>query len=347
MPIVAGGSSNPTLQVKTFQDIYLEILYKMKQPTSVAGIIEQAKRYANTALAEVVMGFEYQLPWLERDTVLRLRAPYTTGTVSIAVGSTTLTGTSTLWTTADSYGDNNARPGGKISLGGSDVYTVTAVGGAGTITLNTKYVGDSDLTDSTYTYFEDEYTLASDFLKPIDYRRFTSAYNMPIIGRNEFRRRFPRPNVAGNPTVCTLLDAEFEGNTDEVKKIQVYPYPNNTMLIPYAYITSNLAVSSAGVLQESMVSDNDEPRLPKRYRTLIVLQAIATWYRDKKDDTRSVVASQEFHDGVSRLVNDQRIGTNTTARVTPRVGLYNTNSIYRGGRSRRFSVNNSFDEFRS
>lgn len=344
MPVIGGGSSNPTAQVSTFLSIYLEILNRMRQPTNIGAIVEQAKRYANTALTDIVLGFEYQLPWLERDAVLRVRAPYTTGTVSVTRGSTTVTGTSTLWTTADAYGDNNARVGGKISFGGSDIYTVTAVGGAGTITLNTRYVADEDLTDSSYTYFEDEYDLASDFLKPIDVRSFTSAFNLPIIGRNEFRRMFPRPNVSGKPSTATLLDLTYVGNSTEVRKIQLYPYPSSEYLLPYSYVTQNLAVSDAGVEAQQMVADNDVPMMPLRYRQLIVLGAIAQWYRDKKDDARAMSAQNDYTTGVQRLVNDQRIGANTTAKITPMVRP--TSRIYTRG-SRRYSTNNSFDDFRT
>jgi hypothetical protein len=348
MPVVGGGSTYPTAAVSNFASIYTEILNRMRQPTNVAAIVEQAKRYANTALFDIVLGFEYQLPWLERHDVLRVRAPYTTGTVSVNVGSTTVTGVSTLWTTADSYGDNNARVGGKISFGDQNIYTVTAVGGAGTITLNTKYVATANLSAGTYTYFEDEYALASDFLKPISYTSFTGAYDLPIIGRNDFRRQFPRPNISGKPTVATLLDDDFVGNQTEVIKVQFYPYPNAAYLLPYTYVTRNLAVSETGVEQEQMSADNDVPMLPLRYRQLIVLQAISQWYRDKKDDARATVAQSDYGAMISRLVNDQRIGTNTMAKITPRVGMYTTKKIYSGrSNARRFSTNNSFDEFRT
>lgn len=347
MPIIAGGALSPTSAVSSFFSIYLEILNRMRQSTTVSAIVEQAKRYANIALFDIVLGFEYQLPWLERHSVLRVRAPYTTGTVSITRGSTSVAGTSTLWTTADAYGDNNARVGGKITFGDQNIYTVTAVGGAGTITLNTRYVADADLTDGAYVYFEDEYALASDFLKPISVVSFTGAYDLPIIGRNDFRRMFPRPNTSGKPKVATLLDDEFVGNNTEVKKVQFYPYPNTEYLLPYTYVTSNLAVSDAGVAQAQMTADNDVPMLPLRYRQLIVLQAISQWYRDKKDDARATLAQGDYNTMLTRLVNDQRIGTNTMARITPKVGMYKQ-KVYSGRSSaRRFSTNNSFDEFRT
>lgn len=335
-------------EVRTFSDIYTEILNKMRQPTTVTAIINQAKRYANTGLHDMVFGFEYKLPWLERDAVLITAAPYTTGTVEITRGSTTLTGTSTLWTTTNSYGVANARTTGKIDLGDGNIYGLSAVGGAGTITLATRYVADTDLAaGATYTYFEDEYALASDFLKLIDVRRFSAALDIPIIGRNEFKRRFPRPNVGGTPKVATINDRPFSGSTTPVTLVQFYPYASANMIIPYSYITKNLAVSSAGVEAISMANDDDEPALPMHYRAAIVEFAIWKWYRDKKDDARAEQAHADYQDQVNRIVGDQRIGANTQARVTPRVGMYNTRSIYSGGAGRRYSTNNSFDDFRT
>lgn len=336
-------------EVTTFSDIYTEILNKMRQPTNVTAISNQAKRYANQGLHDMVNGFEYKLPWLEREAVLRTHAMYQTGTVAITRGSTTLTGTLTLWDTVNAYNEANARTTGKVTLGGTDIYRITTVGGPGSITLENRYVADSDLAaGSSYTYFEDEYALASDFLKPINYQRFTTAYEILLIGRNEFRRRFPRPNIGGTPTIATLLDKPFSGTTTPRIFVQFYPYPSTEFLVPYQYITKNLAVTAAGVEQVSMVNDTDEPNLPLQYRNAIVSFAISKWYRDKKDDSRSEGAKSDYQDEVNRIVGDQRIGANTQAQITPRVGIYNSKAPYGGAASgRRYSTNNSFDDFRT
>ena len=334
--------------VITFSDIYTEILNKMRQPTGITAITNQAKRYANQGLYEMVFGFEYKLPWLERDAVLTTHAPYSTGTVAIARGSTTLSGTSTLWDSLNAYGVANARTTGKISLGGTDIYKISTVA-ASSITLQQRYVASADLAaGADYIYFEDEYALASDFLKPIDYSRFTAAMKLTLIGRNEFRQQFPRPNICGIPTVATLLDKSFSGSTTPQMMVQFYPYPNNEYMLPYSYITSNLAVTAAGVEQSNMVNDTDEPSLPIRYRDALVSFSIAKWYRDKKDDARALSAQQDYQDQVNRIVGDQRIGANTMAQMQPKVGMYNARSPYGGiAGKRRYSTNNSFDDFRS
>ena len=334
-----------TTNVKDFSDIYTEILNKMKQPTSNTGLTAQAKRYANTGLHDMVFGFEYKMPWLERTGFITTMAPYTTGTVAVTRGSTTVTGTSTVWTTTNAYGVANARTTGKILFGDNNIYNITAVA-ASSITLQQRYVADVDLAaGATYTYFEDEYALASDFLKMVDVRRFSQAYELPLIGRDEFRRLYPRPNIGGISKVATLLDKSFITNSTQPIYVQLYPYPSTNLMIPYTYITKNLAVTSAGVEATEMSADADEPQLPVRYRHALVAYASWQWYRDKKDDSRSEMAHGEYQDIVNRIVNDQRVGANTTARITPKVGLY-TNKPYSGGRT-RYSTNNSFDDYRT
>jgi hypothetical protein len=336
-----------TTEVRTFSDIYTEILNKMRQPTNVTAITNQAKRYANTALHDMVFGFEYKLPWLERDSHIITMAPYTTGTVSATRGSTTLTGVDTVWTTNNTYGVANARTTGKISLGDNNIYTITTVG-ASSITLGQRYVADSNLdAGSEYTYFEDEYALAADFLKPLDYRRFSPAFNLPIIGRHDFKRYYPKANISGTPKIATILDKTFSGSTAPVMMVQFYPYPSTNFIIPYSYVTKNLAVTSAGVEGPSMVDDTDEPALPVHYRNALISFAIAKWYRDKKDDNRSEAAKADYMDEVNRIVGDQRIGANTVAHIQPRPGMYHSRSVYGGGRGRRFSTDNSFDDFRT
>lgn len=334
-----------TTNVLDFSDIYTEILNKTRQPTNVTAITAQAKRYANTALHEMVFGFEYKLPWLERTGHIITMAPYTTGTVSIAKGSTTLTGASTVWTTTNSYGVANARTSGKIELGTGDVYTISTVA-ASSITLNQRYVASEDLdAGSSYTYFEDEYALPSDFLKPVDYGCFSLALKFPIIGRNDFRRRYPAPRMGGIPEACTILDKAFVTTSTQPLTVQFYPYPSTNLLIPFEYITKNLAVSSAGVEAANMSADSDEPQLPVRYRSALVSYAIAKWYRDKKDDARAGAAEAEYEGAVTRIVTDQRIGANTNMSIQPKVGMYG-NRPYSGSRT-RYSTNNSFDNFRT
>jgi hypothetical protein len=345
----SSATTSTTTQLTTFRDLYMDLQNRVRTQTGVSATENQAKRYINIANQDFYLGFDYKYPWAEKRAILRTHAPYSTGTATIAVGATTLTGTDTFWATANAYSENNMRAGGKVTLaGGANIYPVTTVSADTVAALQVKYVGTADLTAESYKYFEDEYDLATDFLRPVSVEFFTDDTSIPLIGRAEWRRRYPRPNLAGHPKVACIIDEAFNGSTTPVRRLAFYPYPDATYLIPYSYISSAVAVSNLGVKQSNMVEDDDEPIMPLRYRHALVFHALSHWYRDKKDDARSQEAKAEYTDIMSRITNDQEIGTHVQASIQPRMNYYTRQAYtpYRKRGSRIMDLNNEFDQFR-
>jgi len=193
-----------TSQVTTFSDLYTDMMNRAREDTGQSATVTQAKRYINIALHDIHLGQGEKYPWAERIAVLVTQPQYTTGTVTVTQGDTALTGTGTAWDTANAFGLANMRSGGKIVInGGNEVYEIDAVTSDTTATLTSDFVQD-DVTDGTYVYFEDEYTLATDFLRPIDQQKFDSEASIDLIGRTEFRRRYPSNKVTGKPVIATL-----------------------------------------------------------------------------------------------------------------------------------------------
>jgi hypothetical protein len=321
---------------------------RIRADTGQSATVVQAKRLANTALQDIAFGLDYKLPWLERTARLLTMAPYTTGTVAISVGSTSLVGTDTLWNTNNDYGVKNMRNTGKITIaGGHDIYKAGTPSTDTAVTIGTRYVASSAASDEDYIYFEDEYALASDFLRPVDLQFFSDNRDITLISRKDFRRAFPRPNVSGRPRHACIIDDAFSGSATPVRRVQFYPYPDATYILPYTYITSNLAVSSAGVEASAMSSDDDQPNMPLRYRHGIVLYALYNWYRDKRDDARSQEVKAEYTDFMLRLTADIEVGTHTKAKLQPNMASYyrDAKRPYRHGSNGRFSINNNFDRF--
>ena len=339
-----------TTQPTTFSDLYTDLQNRVRAQTGVTAVENIAKRYINSALYQIAINTDYKLPWLDRRATLITRAPYDTGTASISTSArTTVTGASTLWNTAvTGMGYNNVNVGAKMIFTGStqNVYRVSAVGGDTSITIADRYIEESALSAATYKAFEDEYALASDFLRPVDYRMFSDATRLALVSRREFNARYPRPNVSGRPRVACILDLSFSSSTTPVRKVQLYPYPDAVYMIPYDYITSNLVVTSAGVEAAQFSGDSDEPNMPIRFRHVIVLNALVQWYRDRRNDARSQEALALYEAEKDRMVNDQDVATNATAQIQPRISHYvgraRTPYRQRGGRM-NISVNNSFD----
>jgi hypothetical protein len=254
------------------------------------------------------VGRAENFPWCERSAVLITKSQYTTGTVQIALGSNLMLGTDTRWNTNDDFGWKNMRAGGKIThVGGLDVYEIFQVTTDEAAFMTGAYVGE-DSTGGSYTYFEDEYALASDFLRPIDQQYFSDAIPIDLISRTDFRRQYPTNGVPGHPKVGTIIDKPFDGDTTPVRKIRFHPPPDATYNIPYSYATSNLSVSAAGSEQTQLIEDDDEPIVPLRYRHVIVFNALYHWYRDKKNDQRSQEAKGEYEQLLTRIADDLEIG---------------------------------------
>lgn len=336
-----------TTQVTDFSDLYTDLLNRIRADTSQTATSNQAKRYINIGLHDMAIGFGEKYPWLERTADLVTQAEYTTGTVTISQGSTALTGSSTLWNTANVFGNNNARVGGRIVIdGGKEVYEVTTVGSDTSITLTSAFI-TADASAASYVYFEDEYALASDFLRPLDLQSFDIAGDIELIGRNKFRLRYPRNKVTGKPRVATIMDRPFSGNTTSVRRVRFHQPPNAAFMIPYAYVTSNLAVSSTGTEKVQLVADSDEPTAPLIYRHVIVFHGLYHWYRDKRDDTRSQEAKAEYTDLILRITGDAEIGHNRP-QIRPRVSPYRNRAErpFRGRGRSRFVVGDAWDELR-
>lgn len=321
-----------TSQLTDFSDLYTDLINRVRQQTGVTALETQAKRYINIALHDMHMGLEYKFPWAERRSQIRTQAIYSAGTVTVARGSTTLTGTSTAWNTNNDFSLKNMRANGVVVIGGSRTpYRIASVGSDTAATLETAFT-EEDVTDATYVYFEDEYALASDFLRPVDAQNFSDEHTIDLISRTEFRRRYPSNTVTGKPSVATLIDSAPSGNTTPIRRVKFYQPPSTFQLIPYTYITGNLAVSAAGVAAANLSAATDEPIVPLRYRHAILYHALAAWYRDKKDDSRSQEAKAEYVDMMTRIVMDNEIGGNR-AQLAPRVGSYRraATSPYSGG----------------
>lgn len=336
-----------TEQPSSYSDLYTLLLNQIRADTSGTANVSQAKRLINIALHDMHVGFGEKFPWAEREEILVTQPEYTTGTLAVTKGSTTITGTSTLWDTNNDFSIKNMRKGGKIVIdGGVEVYTISTVASDTSAELTSAFIKD-DVTAATYVYFEDEYALSSDFLKPLDLRSFDQNQNIELLGRNEFRRRYVRNKTTGKPRVATLIDKAFDGSTTPVRKVRFHQPPNEAFSIPYSFVTNKLAVSSAGVEQTQLSADDDEPIVPLIYRHAIVFHALYHWYRDKRDDARSQEAKGEYTDLILRMAGDQEIGR-SRPRFAPRIGSYaiSAKRPYSRGGSGRYTLGSRFDEIR-
>ncbi len=336
-----------TSQLTDFNDIFTDLSNRVRIETGIVAGENQAKRYCNIALQDTAIGFGEKLPWMERTATLITQPDYNTGTVTITQGSTALAGVGTLWATNNAFSFVNMRAGGKIVINGApEIYEIASVTDDTNVVLSSMFVA-ADVAAVSYLYFEDEYDLDADFLRPISASFFDQAATIELIPRREFRLRYVRSNVPGKPLVASIFDRAPSGDTTPRRRVKLWKPPDEAYMIPYVFVTNKLAVSAAGVAQTSMVADTDEPIIPLQYRHAIVLHALYHWYRDKRDDDRSVQAKGEYTDLMLRITGDNEIGSNRP-QLRPRVTPYanSARKPYRRGRTGRHVTGDGFDNMR-
>ena len=331
--------------VTTWSDLYTALLNDMRSETGVTATTNLAKRYIDEAHRDLYIGHGEKFHWAERRNTIITHAEYTTGTLTATIGSGTLTGASTLWNTNNDHGQKNMRKYGKISIAGADeVYEISSVTNDTSAAMNPNYIG-STASELEYRYFEDTYALASDFLKPVDSRSFDDNRRIHFVGRSRFRQMYPRNRTTSTSiSVAILEDYAPDGNVTLIRRIRFGPPPSNTQIIPYSYVTSNIVTASDGTAKGSFTADADEPTMPLHYRPIIVAGAKLHWYRDIKDDQRSLQVLPLYQQMLDRMIGDQDVGAQKMRIRTAR-GLYVSRAKrpYRGGQ--RYDINGRFDRF--
>ena len=332
---------------KTFSDLYTALLNNVRADSSVTTIVNEAKRMINSALHDMHISNGEHFPWAHRRDNLVTQPKYTTGTITIEQGAATALGTSTLWNTNNNFSVANVRVGGKLSIAGSpNVHEVTVMV-SDTAVIFTPIFVDEDVSAESYTYFEDEYALASDFLRPLDFRFFNTDRTIELIGEGKFRATFPRNNITGKPIVAAIFDKSFSGSAAPRRRILFHRPPDEAYIIPYTYVTANLGVTSAGAEQTELSSDTDEPIVPLRYRMAIVHKAAAQWYLERRNDVQRSTVSEALYQGIlSKLVTDIEVGGDMP-QIRPRRGGYvrKAERPYSAGRG-RYTSGTAFDEMR-
>jgi hypothetical protein len=155
-----------------------------------------------------------------------------TGTVSVTVGSTSVTGTGTAFTAA-----MTAASGYKISFSGNrDIYLFDYVSAtSGTITPALS--GPNDLTDRNFKIFKDEYDLAADFdrfLKNGSVYVYSDARVQDVIKevpRDMFQEELE--NAERDP-IRRVLRTGINTTTGR-RMVRVNPYPKERRVYPYEY----------------------------------------------------------------------------------------------------------------
>ena len=320
----------------------------LKEVTGVTAVNTVVDRALNIGLTDMHQERWY---WAERRATIRTSPPYTTGTIAVAVTDLTtrrtVTGTSTAWNTANSFGDVNAiAAGAKMTLGSTSVvHLLSAIGSDTSITLDTStpYTGDSALSGESYAIFQDEYALASDFGEPTDLRHFDEDRRIPLIGAQQFYAMYARNTQRGAPRAATIIELGPSGSAALRPRVVFGPAPDKTYIFPYRYQTTNLAVSSAGVAAANMSADADQPIVPLTYRMGVVYKGLELWFASRQ---KNAALSADFGGRYTTLMLRARQRTDESKdkpQLRPQMNSYWAHARQPWRSAQRYDGNEAWD----
>ena len=249
------------------------------------------KKIANDANMELHRSGKFSFD--RRISTITFAAPYSTGTVSVAVDGTTVTGVGTTFTAA--------MVGGYIRFAGEALsYEITARASNTSITIGEAYHGSAALSGATFVITFDRAALPTrfrDFEKPvisagIYQLRPTSLHEMILL-----RQQSP---VSGTPYVYTTEEAEV--SSVPTKYMWVYPAPSRKMTLTFAHY----------VWASELTADADLFRIPYEGEGALREMMLALLKREQgQSDWQAQfnIARSVFQDvcGASRLVSEDLV----------------------------------------
>ncbi|MEM7828034.1 MAG: hypothetical protein QW561_01695 [Candidatus Aenigmatarchaeota archaeon] len=244
----------------------------------------------------------WQWSFLKAYANLTCIAPYTAGTVNVTNGSTTVTGSGTNWSTAmvgRHFRLSNAVP----------FYKIASVTSATSLTLSSAYGGDTAVGQG-YEIFQHIYSLAPDVreISKIVYDEALLEKSVEWIERND-----PDRSVSGKP----MFWADRGLDANNVRQIELYPYPDTNYVIRYSYwkkiedlsSDTDIILLRDDLLQEATLLDCYRVAVNKNpnYSALLSVTAaqfVNLWTESVAEDMRKASFERETRD-----YNEDRIYT--------------------------------------
>jgi hypothetical protein len=262
----------------TYANITTEVLAKIGiTDDDVKTVVKQA---LNDVLQEVCQAHNFS--WLYGDSSFITIKPYDTGTVAVTEGSTTVTGSGTVFTSAMV---------GRKFVCENATYRISAFMSPTEITLATNYAGDGG-SSLEYKIYQDEYSLAPDVEDIISMRQENNPQRIEKAGIETMDSYYPKRTSFGYPHIYSITGYD----ASDYMKVSLYPIPNQARNIYYRYKKRVTEMSS----------DSDTCVIPLRYRYVLAkgaLYAVAK-YLDMPDIGRDY--EREYRSGIAQLISADR-----------------------------------------
>jgi hypothetical protein len=142
-----------------FTKIVEDVMLEVRENSTEVNVKRKYQRRVNDIYARDLFS-KHDFEFMSRIGTITIPAGYTTGTISVAIGGSAVTGVGTVWTAA--------MTGYKLRFfGNQDIYTFTRTG-ATTGTISPAFSGDTAISGGQYMIFQDTFSLAADYDRMVD-----------------------------------------------------------------------------------------------------------------------------------------------------------------------------------
>lgn len=275
----------------TLTDIATRVMNNLRMPVSNTTELAKVTAVINEVYRDICAKSDWW--WLIKRTVINTRAKIDTGTVSVTLGSTSITFSSA--PTIDVTGYTFMVPGGAQDSG--VVYRIGSHVAASTAALLDAEYTNATNTIAGYKLYRDSFTLPVDCGKVMNVKRF--GYILPLLrtgmeGLSEMKLWDTRE---GKPQAYSVFDYACNGDPTSRRLLQVHPYPDQPYRLEI-YYKQNL---------NTELSTTTQAFIPDDYRQLLVYGALAHCYAIFLNDVeRSKFFLEKFNDVLALMAAQQK-----------------------------------------
>ncbi len=265
----------------TFSDLENEVCAQTNLDISDSATQANVDRWLNYTQNDLCDRWPW--PFMESREAIVTVPDYTTGTISINSGSTTVTGIGTTFTSTMA----NAQYWIQFS-GSNDWYLITAYTSATSITVEEAYQGTSNLTATGYIIRKKYYSLSSSCDRVVDVLNMATPLKLIQVDPRTIDDLRPNPQSTNAPYGYMMWSIDTSGNIQLVP----YPYPSDSRVFELKTIKKPVDGSIS---------------IPNKYAHIIAWGATAIAWGYKKNLEMAEAWNGKFEQRVMQMRSEYRM----------------------------------------
>lgn len=252
------------------------------------------KRWLNIAQRDIAWRWPWQ--FLQSRETVQTIPDYTTGTVSVAAGGTSITGSGTTFT--------SAMVGRFIQFeGANDWYEIATYSSATAITITTSYNGTSSLSAGTFIIRKFFYSLSSEADTIIDIKNWNTPLKLVELDARMLDALRPNPQSAGTSSTFITWGLDSSGNV----QISPYPFPTDAR---------NLEIRTLKRITD-LSANSDESIIPPQWHQVICYGADWMGYAYKNQFDQATRWETLYERKIDEMKTKSRLSEDITPVLQP------------------------------